>query len=479
MSLKKRALEGFFWMFIQQFGVQGINFLVSIILARLLLPGEFGLIGMITILIGFGNIFVNSGMSQSLLRTTDADEEDFSTIFFFNLVVSIIVYLIIFLVAPIVAKFYNQDILTLLIRVYTISFITNALSSIQIARLTLRFDFKSQALITIPSILISSVIGISMAYLGYGVWSLVWFSILQSIILSLHLWYFEKWTPILAFNKNKFIIHWKFGSRLLLAGLLDNFFVNAYSVVIGKYFIPAQVGFYQRAESLKQFPVSNFSLIINKVTYPLLASIQNDDERLNLVYKQIMKMVIFVIAPTLVILAVLAEPLFRFLFSEKWLPAVPYFQILCVNGILYPIHAYNLNILNVKGRSDLFLKLEIIKSVVLVLTIIISFQWGVYGLLYGTIVSSGIAFFINTYYTGKLINYNSWQQIKDLFPTILLSIFTGFVVYFTNKLDLILINNDFGLLCVGTLLGGFFYILISYLFKLEALKQIQQIIFRK
>jgi teichuronic acid exporter len=479
MSLKKQALDGFFWTFIQQFGTQGINLLVSIILARLLLPGEFGLIGMITVLIGIGNIFINSGMSQSLMRTIDADEEDFSSIFFFNLIISFIVYLIIFSIAPFVAEFYNQEVLTSIIRVYSVTFILNALSSIQIVRLSLRFNFKLQALAAIPSIFISGLSGIFLAYFGYGVWSLVWSSILQSLLLTAQLWYFDNWMPKLYFNRSKFIKHWNFGSKLLLSGLLDNFFINVYSIVIGKWFLPAEVGFYQRADSLKQFPVSNLSLIVNKVTYQLLASIQDDDQRLKVVYKQIMKMVILVIAPTLIILLVLAEPLFRFLFTEKWLPAVPYFQILCVNGVLYPIHAYNLNILNVKGRSDIFLKLELIKTVVLVAIIFISFQWGIYGILYGTIFSSVIAFFINTYYTGKLVNYSSWEQIKDIFPTIFLALITGFVVHVTVFLFMPSIKNDLSRLFIGIATGSLFFIFLAYTFKLDALKYIHQLIFRK
>jgi O-antigen/teichoic acid export membrane protein len=285
--------------------------------------------------------------------------------------------------------------------------------------------------------------------------------------------------PKLYFNRSKFIKHWNFGSKLLLSGLLDNFFINVYSIVIGKWFLPAEVGFYQRADSLKQFPVSNLSLIVNKVTYQLLASIQDDDQRLKVVYKQIMKMVILVIAPTLIILLVLAEPLFRFLFTEKWLPAVPYFQILCVNGVLYPIHAYNLNILNVKGRSDIFLKLELIKTVVLVAIIFISFQWGIYGILYGTIFSSVIAFFINTYYTGKLVNYSSWEQIKDIFPTIFLALITGFVVHVTVFLFMPSIKNDLSRLFIGIATGSLFFIFLAYTFKLDALKYIHQLIFRK
>jgi O-antigen/teichoic acid export membrane protein len=343
----------------------------------------------------------------------------------------------------------------------------------------LKFDFKLQALITIPSILISGIIGLTLANLGFGVWSIVWISILQALMLTSQLWFFDKWTPSFTFNKNKFVKHWRFGSKLLFSGLLDSFFVNAYSIVVGKWFTPLQVGYYQRADSLKQFTVSNLSLIVNKVTYPLLASIQNDDQRLKVVYKQILKMVIFIIAPTLIILAILAEPLFRFLFTDKWLPAVPYFQILCANGLFYPIHAYNLSILNVKGKSDLFLRLELIKTIITIVIIFFSIQWGIYGLLYGSVLSSFIAFFVNTYYTGKLINYNSWEQVKDISPTILLSLIAGIVVYFIVNTDILTTKNDFFQLFYGISSGGLFFLFTAYLFKFDGIKYIYQIIFRK
>jgi O-antigen/teichoic acid export membrane protein len=354
----------------------------------------------------------------------------------------------------------------------------SALSSTHVARLSLRFDFKLQALIAIPAIFIGSIIGILMAYFGYGVWSLVWSHIIQTSVLTLLFWVVEKWRPIFIFNIKKFKEHWSFGSKLLLSGILDNFFVNVYSLVIGKWFVPAQVGFYQRAESIKQFPVSNLSIIINKVTYPLLASIQEDDHRLKLAFKQILKLVIFIIAPTLMLLIISAKPLFRVLFTEKWLPAVPYFKIVCMSGILFPIHSYNLNLLNLKGRSDLFLRLELVKTMILILTIFISFKWGIYGLLYGSIVSSVLAFFINTYYTRILIDYSSLEQIYDLAPAILLSALVGILVQFL-AIDILKIKNDYLFIITSIILFGSLFITSAHFLKLDALRHIQQIIFRK
>ena len=424
MSLKKQAISGVFWTSIQQFITQGIGFVVSIILARLLLPAEFGLIAMIGIFMGIGASLMDAGLGSSLIRTDNPTQEDYSTVFFFNLAGSVIMYVLLYVVAPYIADFYKQDILTGIIRWYGVIFIINAFAMVQRTRLTKLLDFKTQMLVAVPSMVLGGAIGVLMAYYGYGVWSLVVMAITQSFVSTLQLWFYAKWKPAWVFNKEKFKYHFNYGYKLTLSGILDTVFVNAYTIIIGKFFAPAQVGFFNRADSLKQLPVSNVSAILNKVTFPLFAEIKNDDVRLKSVYKKIMQLVLFLIAPLLLILAALAEPLFRFLFTEKWLPAVPYFQILCWNGILYPIHSYNLNILTVKGRSDLFLKLEIIKKIMVVLVLLVSFQFGIYGLLYGAVFTSVLAFFINTHYSGKFINYKAWEQIKDILPLI----FIAFIV---------------------------------------------------
>jgi O-antigen/teichoic acid export membrane protein len=475
MSLKKIALQGVFWTFLQQFGTQIVKFVVSIVLARLLMPSEFGLIAMINIFISVGNAFIKSGLSNSLIRTKELDEKDLSTVFFFNVFISFFIYSIVFILAPYISKFYSQPELTDLVRVYSITFIINAFGMVQLARLTQKLNFKTQLLVSLPSLVISAVIGIYMAYEGYGVWSLVCMSIIQSFMSTLQLWLHSKWKPIMVFSIEKFKKHWNFGYKLLLAGLLDSIFVNSYAIIIGKFFAPAQVGFYNRADSLKQLPVTNIGAILNKVTYPLFASIQDDDIRLKSVYKRIMKLVIFLVAPTLFIMAALAEPLIRFLFTEKWLPSVPYFQILCLKGIVYPISVYNLNILGVKGRSDLFLKLEVVKKILLVVILYISFQFGIYGLLIGSVIFSILALFINTHYSGKFINYNASQQARDLMPAIFLAVITASSVYYMDSL-FFLDQMDLMRLFGGTILGLTIYLGMSVLFKQSALLDIVDLI---
>ncbi len=478
MSLRKQATAGVVWTFAQQFGNQLLGFFVSLVLARLLLPSEFGLIGMIAIFVSIGNTLLSGGLTSSLIRSKDLDEEDFSTVFFFNLGASIFIYAIIYLLAPVIAEFYDQNVITNLLRVYSLTFLIQALSAVQLARLTQKMDFKTQTIISIPATIIGGLTGILMAYSGFGVWSLVASYMTTSCFNTIQLWFYSKWSPIIAFNREKFMFHLNFGYKLTLSGLLDTIFNNIYIIIIGKYFSPSQVGFYTRAETLKQLPVINISNALNKVTYPLFASIQNDNARLKRVYKQIMQIVIFIIAPTLLFMAVLAQPTFVILFTEKWLPAVPYFQILCLNGILYPIHAYNLNILKVKGRSDLFLKLEIIKKVLVVISVAIGLQFGIMALLYGQVLTSIINFFINTYYSGKFINYTSWEQIKDIFPSIFLAIICSILIYFLDTYYLYNCANIIRII-FGGIVGLLFYIIVAWLFQFDSLKNIKNIILKK
>ncbi len=477
MSLRKKAVSGIMWTFGQQFGTQAISFFVSIVLARILLPKEFGLIGMIGVFIGIGTSLVNSGLTQSLIRTQEPDEEDYSTVFFFNLLGSFFIYWILFFFAPLIASFFSQPILILIIRIYCLTFIISAFSEVQLTKLTKEMNFKLQMTIAIPSLIGSGLLGMLLAYKGYGVWSLVWMGLCQSFLNTVQLWIRTGWAPTFVFNMTKFRYHLKFGYKLTISGLLDTIFTNIYQIIIGRFFLPAQVGFYTRADSLKQLPVSNISVALNKISYPLFASIQNDNVRLKKGYKQIMQMVIFLVAPVLVILGVLAEPLFRFLFTEKWLPAVPYFQILCITGILHPIHSYNLNILNVKGRSDLFLKLEVLKKILIVIVILISIRFGILGLIWGQVVTSVLAFFINTYFSGKFLDYSAWEQIKDIFPLIFLAFIAGAIVW---SLDLeIHGSGDIFRIFIGGVVGILTYLGMCIILKVESFYELKKIILRK
>ncbi len=479
MSLKKQAISGMVWTFAQQFSTQAIQFMISVILARLLLPAEFGIIGMIAIFMGIGATLINSGLTTSLIRTPDADQEDFSTVFYFNIIGSVLIYFILFFTAPLISVFFEQPILVNIIRVYGISFIINAFSTVQLTRLTQKMDFKTQMRVTIPSLIGGGILGVVLAYIGFGVWSLVWMALFQSFLKSLQLWIVTKWKPSLVFNIEKFKYHFNFGYKLLLSGLLDVVFTNSYTVIIGKLYSPAQLGFYTRADTVVQLPVANISGALSKVTYPLFAAIKDDNIRLKKVYKQIMQIVTFFVAPTLIIMGVLATPLFRFVFTEKWLPSVPYFQILCISGILYPFHVYNLNILNVKGRSDLFLKLEVIKKILLVVTILISLPFGIYGLLWGIVFSSAVGLFINTHYSGKFLNYNALEQIKDVAPILLISVIAGIVTWCVDKILINLNAIDLLRLSVGGLVGSLSFFALAILFKFQSVQDIKTIILKK
>lgn len=479
MSLRATATKGVFWTFMQQFGTQLINFGVSLVLARLLMPEEFGLIGMIAVFMAIGQSLMDSGLTQSIIRSEDPNQEDYSTVFFFNLAGSIIVYFLIYFTAPLIASFYRQPALIEILRVYCLSFIIMAFSAVQFARLTKLMDFKTQMLVTIPSLVASGILGIYLAYQGFGVWSLVWRHLFQSFLQTVQLWIRSKWQPSFIFSISKFKEHFNFGYKLTLSGLLDTIFSNIYQIIIGRYFIASQVGYYTRAQTLRQLPVSNISGALNKVTYPLFASIQNDDVRLKRVYKEIMLMVLFIIAPTLIIMGVLAEPLFRFLFTEKWLPAVPYFQVMCLGGILYPIHAYNLNILKVKGRSDLFLKLEIIKKILVVVVISISIRYGIMGLIWGQLFTSIIALGINTHYSGKFIKYNTLEQFLDMIPIILLAFLVGASIWMADNFLNINQLNDFYRLALLGISGIALYLFFAYIFKMDSLTSIKKIILKQ
>ncbi|MCX2837922.1 lipopolysaccharide biosynthesis protein [Salinimicrobium sp. MT39] len=475
MALKKVVTSGLVWTFTQQFGNQIIGFVVSLILARLLLPEEFGLIAMIAVFVAVGNGLMDSGLSLSIIRDTEAGDKDFSTVFIFNVVAGAIIYLSIFIAAPFIAQFYDQEILTKIIRVYCLTFIFSAATSVHIALFTRNMNFRVQTLTAIPAAVISGVLGIVLAIQGYGVWSLVYSSLLNSILNFVLIWKYSDWYPSRSFDKILFLKHWNYGYKLGLANLLNRIFNNLYLVVIGKYFSPALLGFYSRAESTKQLPLSNIERALNKVSFPMFVGIKHDPERLKNVFRRLLKMVVFVVSPVLLIGAAIAEPLFVFFFTEKWLPAVPYFQILCLGGLLLPLHSYNLSLLNIYGRSDLFLKLEIIKKVLIVGSILLIIPFGIYGLLWGQVVFSMIAYFVNAYYTQKFITYPLIEQLSDVFPIYLITTLSGLIVWLGDSL-LFFSYSDFIRVMAGGVIGLGVYFLFSVLGRFEQLAQLKELL---
>jgi len=462
MNLRGKAVAGVFWTFAQQFSVQLINFGVQIILARLLLPQVFGLIAMLNVFISIGQTLMDSGMTSSLIRTKEPDQLDYSTVFVTNIVVSTAVYLFVFLFAPIIAEFYNQDILKNILRVYALTFIIRSLVAVHIAKLTKEMDFKSQMKLQVPSTIVGASVGACMAYFGFGVWSLVWLNLSQTIVFTIQNWFFISWRPSFIFNKRRFKYHFNFGYKMTLSALLDTTYRNIYPIVVGKVYNPTIVGYFNQAETMRQFPIKQLSAVMGKVTYPLFSNLTNDIE-LKKAYKAAMKLVFFVVIPVMMVLIVTGKELFLVLFGEKWLPAVPYFQILSIASIIGPLSTYNLNILKVKGRSDLFLKLELIKKGVGFLAVFLAVPFGMTVLVVSYMAVSHASTFVNMIYAGKLINYPFLEQLKDSSKLYLIGLICLGAVYLVKEIVLDGYYSDVLVLLISSLAYVILYALLTYL----------------
>ena len=431
MSLRTKTISGLIWTVLDSLVLRGLSFLATILLARWLGPTQFGLIGMIAIFIAIGINIADSGMSASLVRTKDAEETDYSTVFILNLALSFSFYFLVFFAAPYIAKFYHQPIITKLIRVYSLTFIISALSAVQLAILESQMKFKQIMKQNMPGTIIGVVTGILLGYWGCGVWSIVIMYLTTQLVQSAILWWRSSWRPTFSYSKEKANYHFGFGYKLMLSGLLNTTFQNIYNVVVGRLYSVKELGYFERSRTFNDYPVSIITTVMNRVTYPLLAGIQDEKQQISLVYRKIMRLTFFITCPLMFGAAAIARPLFYIVLGEQWLPAVPYFQVLCLASIFYPIHAFNLNVFKVYGRSELFLKLEIVKKSIIVVGIIISYRFGVIGLVWSSVICNYLALFINTYYSADMINYSSKQQFLDMFPTMLISGLMFLLVYLT------------------------------------------------
>ncbi|MDT0645907.1 lipopolysaccharide biosynthesis protein [Zunongwangia sp. F260] len=477
MSLQKKALSGVSWTFLEQFGSKAINFIVQIVLARLIAPEEFGLLGMILIFNAIGNSLSDTGMSQSLIRSDKPDEEDFSTVFSINFTISFLLYWIFFIIAPYISEFYEQPRLTDLIRVYSIVIIISSLFIIQKTRLTYELNFKYQMKAQLPALFLSGLTGILLAYLDYGVWALVYMQIVNGLFLTITYFLQTRWIPNVKINRSKLKEHFLFGYKLTLAGIMSRIVKNIFPMVIGKYYSAAMVGYYTRAFTMKELPVVTISNTLDKVVYPLLAKIKNDDRQLKAAYQKIQILSLFVLSTIMLLLILIAHPLFGFLLGEKWLPAVPFFQLLCITGIFYPINKYNSNILKVKGRTDLYLKMAIIVNITMVLGIIVTVEYGIIPLILAQVINSLIGVGINIYYANQFIKYPYIEQFVDAFKTALPGLISFALIFYL--IEFYNIMKDFNYFLELLIIGGLFMaILISlhFLFRTRALKEIHLIL---
>jgi len=475
-SLKQKTISGLTWSFIDNFSNIGIQFIIGIILARILSPKEFGLIGMITVFISISQSFIDSGFSNSLIRKNNCTQKDYSTVFYFNLIIGVVFYTLLFFLAVPISNFFNEPKLIEIIRILGIVLIISSFSIIQRAILTKRVDFKLQTKISIISSIVSGAIAIYMAYSGYGVWSLVWKTIVATLTTSTLLWFWNNWHPQFIFNFKVLVEHFKFGYKLLLSGLINTLYLNVYYLIIGKFFSAVELGYYTRAEQFSNLPSSNITGVINRVSYPVLSQLQDEPLKLKSGYKKLIKTTMFISFVLMIGMAAIAKPLILTLIGVKWASSIIYLQLLCFSAMLYPLHALNLNILNVKGRSDLFLKLEIIKKIVAIPIIFVVIFLGVKAMIFGFIILSFAAYFLNAHWSGKLINYSIKEQILDIIPSFLLSLFMGLIVF---SLEYVVPLKPLYLLLLQFSLGAFLTIFFSKLFKLEGYMEIKEIIISK
>lgn len=474
-SLKEKTVKGLMWSSIDRFSTQGIQFVFSILIARLLLPSDYGAVAMLNIFLAISQTFIDSGFSTALIRKLDRTEADFCTVFYFNIVVGLFFYAILWLTSPYIAAFYEIPLLEDITKVVALTFVFSSFSGIQNAKLSIAIDFQTKAKISVTVTLLTGVVGLWMAYSGYGVWALVVQSVFSSLFRTVLLWIFVRWVPRLVFSWKSFKEMFLFGSKLLASGLLDTIYGNVYTLVIGKFFSSATLGFYGRAGSFVQFPSSNLTGVLQGVTFPVLCSIQNETERLVSAYKRFLRMSAFIIFPLMVGLAAVADPLVRILLTDKWEGTIYLLQILCFSSMWYPIHAINLSLLQVKGRSDFFLKLEIIKKIQGVIVLCVTLPMGIVAMCYGSIVSSLLCLVYNTYYIQKLIGYGYVAQMKDLLHILVHSLVMGAGVWcIVQMLDSLWLQ-----LAVGILSGAVYYIFGAYFLHFEELKEMISLVRKK
>lgn len=477
MSLQKKALSGISWTFIEQFGGKAINFLVQIVLARLIAPEEFGLLGMILIFNAVGNSLSDSGMSQSLIRSSKPDEEDFSTVFIINFTISLFLYIIFWFAAPYISVFYDQPRLTNLIRVYSIVIMIKSLYTIQKTKLTFELNFKNQMKAQLPALIVAGTTGISLAYLGFGVWALVYMEIVLGLLLTMIYLFQTRWIPKIGLNRKKLKQHFNFGYKIALSGIMSRTVSNIFPMIIGKYFSPVMVGYYTRATTMKDFPVLTLSNTLDKVIYPVFAKIKNDRDQLKKAYQKTQILALLILSTFMLLLILTAHPLFGFLLGEEWLPAVPYFQLLCVIGIFYPINKYNSNILKVKGRTDLYLKMAVIINITLIIGIILTVRYGIIPLILAQVINSLIAVVVNIHYANKFIDYPLKEQFTDTFKTSLPGLISFGIVFSIIKLTPVF--NNFIYVTQLLVTGSLFLIIllgIHILFKTHAMNEMIKIL---
>lgn len=474
-TVQDKAVRGIAWTSFERVFNYGVQFVVGIIIARMISPYDYGLIGMLAIFIAISQTFLDSGFSSALIQKKAQSETDYSTVFWFNIVIAVVIYIFFYVTAPFIAAFYNQPALVNVTRVVFISLLFNSLIIVQTAKLSIDLNFKLQSIAVITAVIISGGIGLMLAYNGYGVWALVAQNVSSSFVRMLVIWSCSFWYPRFAFSWASFKSLFSFGSNILCSGLINTIYQNLYTLVIGKSFQASAVGFYNRGDELARAPGVIGTQALMKVSYPILSKFQDDNVQLVNAYKRLLHIPIYILFPILFGMMVLAEPLVYVLLGEKWLPCVSVMQILIFGYIWSPLTRINLNLLYVKGRSDLVLRLEFMKKPLAFFILFITIPFGIWWMCAGRALYFFLAFVINCRYTGKLLDYGVKDQIVEIVPIIFGCFVMSFIVYFTSWYVSIPILK----LVLGFAVGSVSYIVFSLIVKEQALFEIYYLLFKR
>ncbi len=464
-NLRSKTISGFKWSFLDNVGRLGGQFVIGLILTRLLTPTDFGLVGMLTIFIVIGQSLTNSGFGQALIQKKDANDADFSTVFYFNILASSLIYIIFYFSAPLIAKFYNQPQLIILTKVICLSFLLNAFGLIHITYLEKQLDFKAPSLIGIVSVVFSGIISIIMAYKGFGVWALVTNTVLKSLVTTILLWKISYWKPKLIFSIVSLKSLFSYGSKILVAGLIQSFFQNIYYLIIGRFFTAQNLGYYTRASQFKDLPIITITSVVSKVTFPIFSTIQDNDEKLISGYTKALRLLSMASLPMMVFIFISCKPLIHIFLGAKWLPVVPYLKVMTLYGWIYVIHVMNTQIITVKGRSDYYLHLRIIDKVLVVISIFVTYKYGILAMIYGHMVATILTYFIGSVYLNKLINITLSHQFKNIFPFFI----SGLMMLLLSNSLTYVISNEIIYFILSVLTGSLIYLGLLWIFKVDEL----------
>jgi len=458
------VIYGLIWKFAERIGIQGIQFIIQIILARLLFPKDYAVVALIVVFISIASIFVQSGFSSSLIQKKEVDDADCSSVFYLSLAVATVLYLVLFFIAPFIANFYNEPLLIIVLRTQAVILFPGAVSSIQNVVLSRRMEFKKSFYVSMGGVAATGIVGIAMAYLGFGVWALVCSQLANSLTSMVILWFTVAWRPKRLFSLKKVKGLYQFGWKLICSALLDTIYDNLRTLIIGKYFDKTSLGFYDRGRALPQMAVGAINGSISAVLFPALSACQDDLIQLKAVMRRSIVTSCFIMFPVMIGLAAVAEPMITILLTEKWLGAVPFMQLCCLSLAFYPLHTSNLQAINAVGRSDIFLKLEIIKKIMGLAIIVVTLPFGIYALVGGGIFASIIGTVINAFPNKKLINYSFQEQWRDILPSLGLSLIMGIVVYSVRFVGLPMWET----LLLQVIIGISIYTGAAWIFKLES-----------